>query len=122
VLYRLCQSLRASGQAAEAERFESRRHALESARGRALRLYEEANAVSTLGTAAHTDLGHRLADLREEMGRPDEARAWHRVVLEHDPDDPISKMALRRLSPTRVEGPSGTGNSTELETASSNHS
>jgi hypothetical protein len=31
------------------------------------------------------------------MGRPDEARAWHRLVLRDDPSDPISLAALDRL-------------------------
>ncbi len=61
-------------------------------------LYKEANAVPTLGTAPHTDLYHRLADLRERMGRADEAAAWHQLVLKDQPDDPISLSALKRLA------------------------
>lgn len=59
--------------------------------------YEEALAVPTLGVLAHPELYHRLADLRERMGRPDEARAWHRMVLRDAPDDPVSRAALDRL-------------------------
>ena len=63
-------------------------------------VYEEANAVPTLGTEPHGELCHRLADLREAMGRPDEALAWHRLVLEHEPDDPTSRVAVERLAAT----------------------
>ena len=66
-----------------------RRHAI-----RVLPLYEEANAVKTLGVAPHPDLYHRLADLRERMGRADEALAWHRLVLRDQPDDPTSRAAV----------------------------
>jgi hypothetical protein len=34
--------------------------------------------------APHPELYHRLADLRERKGRPDEARAWHRLMLRND--------------------------------------
>ena len=51
----------------------------------------------TLGLAPHPDLYHRLADLRERMGRPDEALAWHRLVLRDAPEDSISLAALGRL-------------------------
>ena len=47
--------------------------------------------------APHTDLYHRLADLREKLGRFDEARAWHRLVLRDVPDDALSLAALERL-------------------------
>ncbi len=97
MLYRLCQSLRASGQLAEAGQVESRRRSVDSAYEGALRLYEEANAVATLGTASHIDLYHRLADFRERMGRPDEAVEWHRLVLKDRPDDPLSRAAVDRL-------------------------
>ncbi len=59
--------------------------------------YYEAVSLPTLGVAAHPELYHRLADLRERMGRPDEARAWHRLVLRDDPADAISLAALKRL-------------------------
>ena len=63
-------------------------------------VYEEAMREPTLGVAPHPELYHRLADLREQMGRPDEAPAWHRLVLRDDAADPTSLAALRRL-----EGP-----------------
>ncbi len=53
--------------------------------------------MKDLGTSPHPDLYHRLADLRERMGRDDEALAWHRLVLRDNPEDPISKEAAARL-------------------------
>ena len=50
-------------------------------------VYAEAFAIKTLGLEPHTELYHRLAGLREQMGRLDEARAWHRLVLRDLPDD-----------------------------------
>jgi hypothetical protein len=60
-------------------------------------LYTEALAVKTLGLAPHPELYHRLADLREKLGRFDEARAWHRLVLRDAPADALSLAALERL-------------------------
>ena len=45
----------------------------------------------------HPKLYQRLADLREKMGRLDEAQAWHRLVLRDSPDDAVSLAALKRL-------------------------
>jgi tetratricopeptide (TPR) repeat protein len=98
VLYRLCVALRAAGLTGELAELDSRFRALEAARERALPLYEEANAVSTLGTGRHRDLYQRIAELREAMGRPDEALAWHRLVLEHGPEDATSRAAVARLA------------------------
>jgi hypothetical protein len=58
---------------------------------------DDAVAVPTLGVSPHPELYHRLADLRERMGRADEARAWHRLILRDDPTDAISLAALDRL-------------------------
>ena len=54
-------------------------------------------AIKTLGMKPYPKLYQRLADLREKMGRPDEARAWHRLVLRDFPDDALSLAALERL-------------------------
>jgi len=59
--------------------------------------YYETLSIKTLGLKPHRELYHRLADLREKMGRFDEARAWHRVVLRDSPDDALSLAALKRL-------------------------
>jgi tetratricopeptide (TPR) repeat protein len=98
VLYRLCQVARAGGHATDIEALESLHRSLELARGQALRTYEEANAVKSLGRENHRDLYQRMAHLRECMGRPDEASQWHRLVLELDPQDPVSQAAAHRLS------------------------
>jgi tetratricopeptide (TPR) repeat protein len=59
--------------------------------------YYETLAIKTLGWKPYPALYQRLATLREQMGRFDEARAWHRLVLRDSPDDPISLSALERL-------------------------
>jgi tetratricopeptide (TPR) repeat protein len=59
--------------------------------------YYETLSIKTLGAKPHPELYHRLADLREKMGRFDEARAWHRLVVRDSPNDPVSLAALERL-------------------------
>ena len=59
--------------------------------------YYELLTIKTLGIEPHTELYQRLADLREKMGRPDEARAWHKLVLRDLPDNAQSLAALERL-------------------------
>jgi tetratricopeptide (TPR) repeat protein len=59
--------------------------------------YYETLSIKTLGLAPHTELYQQLADLREKMGRFDEARAWHRQVLRDSPHDVLSLAALERL-------------------------
>src|SRR5262249_32877489 len=59
--------------------------------------YYEVLEIKTLGLRPHPQLYQRLADLREDMGRYDEARAWHRLVLRDVPDNVVSLAALRRL-------------------------
>ena len=97
MLYRLSRALKAAGRPEEAEAFDLRVRAAKEARDQILPLYEEANAVKNLGVAPHPDLYRRLADLRERMGRHDEALAWHRLVLRDQPDDPVSRRPSRRL-------------------------
>jgi hypothetical protein len=60
-------------------------------------LYYEVIEVKTLGLRPHPQLYQRQADLREKMGRYDEARAWRRLVLRDSPDNALSPAALRRL-------------------------
>lgn len=100
VLYRLALALRAAGRVQEAEQFDGKSKAGKEAREQLQSLYEQANADKTLGTAPHPDLYHRLADVRERMGREDEALAWHRLVLRDNPQEPVSKEASARLEPT----------------------
>jgi tetratricopeptide (TPR) repeat protein len=60
-------------------------------------VYYEVLEIKTLGILPHTALYQRLADLREKMGRYDEARAWHRLVLRDAPNNALSLAALGRL-------------------------
>jgi tetratricopeptide (TPR) repeat protein len=59
--------------------------------------YYEVLGIGTLGLKPHRELYQRLADLREKMGRFDEARAWHRLVLRDFPENALSLAALERL-------------------------
>jgi tetratricopeptide (TPR) repeat protein len=97
VLYRFRTALRAVGETTELGRADRllavHRNALEQLRP----VYAEAFAIKTLGLEPRPQLYHRLAGLREEVGRFDEARAWHRLVLRDVPDDALSLAALTRL-------------------------
>lgn len=95
--YRLRAALRLAGDRAEFQRVNRWYVSFEDAFRTVRAVYNEALATPTLGTAPHPELYHRLADLRERMGRPDEARAWHSLVLRDDPGDPVSQAALKRL-------------------------
>jgi tetratricopeptide (TPR) repeat protein len=59
--------------------------------------YYEALSINSLGLLPHPELYQRLADLREKMGRFDEARAWHRLVLRDSAENVLSLAALERL-------------------------
>ncbi len=97
VLYRLRMALRAAGETAELHRAEELLTAYQDAFKQLGPVYLEAAAIKTLGLEPRPELYHRLAALREQMGRFDEARAWHRLVLRDAPDDPLSLAALARL-------------------------
>ncbi len=60
-------------------------------------LFEEAIQRPTLGRVPDPELYKRLANVREAMGHPDEAIAWHRLVLKSIPDDAESREAIKRL-------------------------
>jgi tetratricopeptide (TPR) repeat protein len=97
VSYHLRQALIVAGQREEAERV-NREYANFQAAFKQLRgVYQEALKTPTLGYKPHVELYQKLADLREKMGRVDEARAWHRLVLEDEPENAISVAALERL-------------------------
>ncbi len=97
VLYRLSRVLQIAGRRTEADAFGLKARDAMAARDRALALYREANADKTLGLVPHPDLYHRIADLREQMGRADEALAWHRLVLQDQAQDPTSRNAVARI-------------------------
>jgi tetratricopeptide (TPR) repeat protein len=95
--YRLARVLHARGlhdRAAACDRFV---RGAQSARSELPGLYREADAVKDLGLRPHPRLYQRLADNRERLGRRDEARAWHDLVLRDAPDDPRSARARERL-------------------------
>jgi tetratricopeptide (TPR) repeat protein len=95
--YRLRAALRQVNARAELERVDRWYTSFEEAFKLIRPAYYEALAVPDLAVSPHPELYHRLADLRERMGRPDEARAWHRQVLRDDPADAISVATLKRL-------------------------
>jgi tetratricopeptide (TPR) repeat protein len=95
--YRLARLLHTLGrheQAADCDRFVQ---GAQAAHAELPNLYKEANALPDLGLRTHRALYHRLADNRESLGRLDEARAWHRLVLRDLPADLYSRNALERL-------------------------
>ncbi len=97
--YRLRAVLRAVGNREELEKVNRWYTSFEEAFKAMRPAYQEALAIPTLGVQPNPRLYHRLADLRERMGRPDEALAWHRMVLRDDPHDAISRRAMERLKP-----------------------
>jgi tetratricopeptide (TPR) repeat protein len=96
-LYRLRMALRATGATAEMDQVDQWLTTQQAAFKQMRPAYVEALEVKTLGLEPHPQLYHRLADLREKMGRFDEARAWHRLVLRDAPDDAVSLAAVDRL-------------------------
>ncbi|MFO0890860.1 MAG: hypothetical protein U0790_17155 [Isosphaeraceae bacterium] len=97
VLNRLRTSLRIAGDLAEAGRADRRFRDVQDALGQMRDAYTQARAIPTLGVLPHPEVYRRMADLRERVGRSDEALAWHRLVLRDAPGDPVSLAALERL-------------------------
>jgi tetratricopeptide (TPR) repeat protein len=97
LLYRLSRVLRPAGEAAEAERVGQLLATYQEAYKQLREVIDEAIKIRTLGVSRQTALYQRLADLREKMGRTDDARAWHLLVLIDDPQEPTSRAALERL-------------------------
>jgi hypothetical protein len=71
--------------------------AAQAARGQVAGLYAEASGKADFGRRPDPDLYRRLAENREGLGRRDEARAWHLLVLRDAPADPVSNAAAERL-------------------------
>jgi tetratricopeptide (TPR) repeat protein len=105
VLYRLCQVLRVGGHASDIEALESLHRSLELARGQELPTYEEVNAVKDLQSGKRVDLIRRIADLRERIGRSDEALAWRRLVPADEPGEASHHAALERVTEGRRKRP-----------------
>ncbi|WP_165231908.1 tetratricopeptide repeat protein [Aquisphaera insulae] len=97
LLYRLRMSYRALGEGEQVRRADERLGDHKQAVKDVSAVRTEALALPTLGLTPHVDLYHRLASLRERVGRFDEARAWHRLVLRDAPGDATSLAALQRL-------------------------
>ena len=101
VEYRLSRALRHVGETAEADRIEQRIRRRDVAIQELRPLFDQAAATPDLGARPHLELYQRIADVRERMQLPEEASAWHRLVLEMAPNNEVSLAALARLG---VEG------------------
>jgi tetratricopeptide (TPR) repeat protein len=101
LLYQLRMALalagRGAGETAELRRIDELLTVYRNAYKQMRSVYREARAIKTLGLQPRPELYRRLAGLREQMGRFDEASAWHRLVLRDAPDDALSRAALARL-------------------------
>ncbi len=97
VEYRLSRALRHVGETAEAARIEERVHSRETAIQELRPLFDQAVATRDLGTGPHQHLYQRIALAREHMQLPEEASAWHRLVLANDPKNEVSLAAVARL-------------------------
>jgi hypothetical protein len=95
--YRLARTLHALGKHDEAAAVDRFNQAAGEARAEVAKLYREVDSLADLETRADAGLFRRLADNRERLGRLDEARAWHRLVLERLPHDRQSIEALQRI-------------------------
>jgi Flp pilus assembly protein TadD len=97
VEYRLSRALRHVGETAEAGRIEQRVRRREIALQELRPLFDQAAATGDLGVGPHTDLYQKIAVARERMQLPEEASAWHRLVLGNDPKNEVSLAAIARL-------------------------
>jgi tetratricopeptide (TPR) repeat protein len=97
VEYRLSQALRHVGETIEADRIQQRLNRRDVAIQEIRPLFDQATATPDLGLRPHPELYQRIADVRERMQLPEEARAWHRLVLRDDPGNEVSRAALARL-------------------------
>lgn len=93
VLYRLSQALRHAGKKRDADEMDARSRSFESAREAIREVYNQANETPSLGLRPYPELCERLAELRSQMGRADEARAWRLI------DQQASQPAPARTGP-----------------------
>ena len=98
VEFRLSRALRHVGEAAEAdliqERVSSRDVAIQELRP----LYDRATEIPDLLVGSQVELCQQIARAREPCNCPREAIAWHKLVLENQYDNKVSREALRRLA------------------------
>jgi tetratricopeptide (TPR) repeat protein len=95
--YRLSRALRHIGQDAEADRIEQRLIRRDVAIQELRPLYDQATATNNLQSRDHAALYQRIAETRERMQLPEEACAWHRLVLQSEPQNQVSLAAIARL-------------------------
>jgi predicted Zn-dependent protease len=98
LIFRMARSLRLAGRETEAKRYEAREAEITAALKEQKEVYKDALAIKTLGAQPEPLLYQRIANLRERLGRSDEALAWHRLVLRDDPQNLVSRLAAERLS------------------------
>ncbi len=108
-LHRLATALKRAGKVEEAKDVQRREDEYEQARialrGIAsskdaegtLGAFQKATSRPNLGLVPDPPLYRELASIRERMGHPDEAIAWHRLILEALPADAASREAVERL-------------------------
>ena len=111
--HRLGEAYKLAGRTAEAEAIKAREAEVEAARGRTPRgsrgkrteegrpgLFDEIAASSRFRPVPEPASTRSWPPLRERMGHPDEALAWHQLVLRDAPDDAESREAVDRLEKT----------------------
>ena len=113
ILHRLGESQKLANKTEDAEKTKSREADIEAARvelrgikgqeaqeGK-IGLFEDAMSRPNFGKNPDLSLYKSLAAIRERMGHPDEARAWHKLVLREAPEDAASLEAVGRLEGSR---------------------
>jgi predicted Zn-dependent protease len=93
--YRLRRALEFAGQPAEARCFDQLFLDYRAAYQQVRVLVDQAHAALGDGQPLPPELAPRMADLRERMGRPDEANAWRRLVSRSATTDPHSSPTRR---------------------------
>ena len=68
--------------------------------------------MAGLGSRPRLELYQKIAQVRERMQLPDEALAWHKLVLEADPNNATSLAAVKRL---RAPGASRVGSAVRTD-------
>jgi len=101
---RLSRALRHIGKDVEADRIESRLVRRDTAVQELRPLYDRATATGSLRARENVPLFQGIAENREFMQFPEEAIAWHRLIIECEPDNPVSKPALARLGMRKAPG------------------
>jgi len=80
LIYRLARTLRQKGEKVEANQLSERHRSREALNQEARTLYEKAVNDGSLGIAHHPELYEEIAALRDKMGYPEQAKAWHRLA------------------------------------------